>query len=126
MPYKNDLEAAHGRIAALEQQINPPEEKVKCDKCGDWDKKELGFAGIVFFYMCLLIGSCMTLSITHGDLGDCYIEADYNKDDNGDYTLFELHQEVNWGSDNRIGVFKTLEEAQKGAALIDCPLGHSK
>lgn len=116
MPYKSDLEAAHGRIAALEQELAakpaPEEKDVKCDKCGKVDWEAVGFFG----FFTAILGCLVALWVTHGDLGKCYIEESYGS--------YELNQVVSWGTDHDIADVPTVQEAIDIAKMLKCPLNH--
>jgi hypothetical protein len=131
MPYKNDLTAAHGRIASLEQQLEdkpepPKEEDVKCDECGEVDWNTAAPLTIFLGVVLAVLGMITAAFWSHGDLGDCYIESYYVTVEKGEPRVqrFQLSRAVDWGEDSRVGVWTTLEEAKKGAEIVQCPLNY--
>jgi len=130
MPYRDDLDAAYAQIHSLKQQLKekpPKEEKVKCKKCGDWDKPEIFGAALGLAIVCAFIAFIWITAGTHGDLGKCYIETRVHRSAENDKVgihKFWLSQEINWGTDNDIGVFHTLAEAKNAADMLGCPLVH--
>jgi hypothetical protein len=117
MPYKDDLKAAHGRIAALEQDLaaKPKEAPVqKCNRCKGilWDALvPLG---------CIVIAVVMVIATFRhwGARGDCYIENEWD-------ARFELNQDIALGLDHTIGTFDSVDEALSAAKKIKCSVNGS-
>lgn len=130
MPYRNELDAAHALIESLKRQLEerpePPEEeeKVKCKHCGNWDQPAIWGGSILLAILCAFIAFIWITAGTHGDLGNCYIEATGHYVDDNWVNQYRLSQEINWGSDNSVGVFDTLAEAKSAADMLGCPLVH--
>lgn len=125
-PYRNDLEAAHARIASLERQLAGKQEqeeeevRVTCPECGGWFR---GIAKTAFFsFLGLVIGLGIVVGFTLstrscGDLGSCYIRND--GDSQQGYLLMRT---VDGKNDMEVGEYGTIEAAVKDAKTIGCEL----
>jgi len=95
-----------------------PNDKRRCKECGGALSRIGGmfwslFGGALGIVLALTVSWLVWNGITERKpSGRCYIE--------GKELMFELHREIDWGSDQRIGTYRTMDEALEDAKKVGC------
>lgn len=122
MSYRDDLEAAHARIASLEKQLQdkppppPKEKKMRCHGCGGRGRR----IGRAVFAATLAVGVLLPLlyvignAITNRTVRNCYVESEA--------MTFNLMREIDWSNDRMLGRYRTMDELMADADRLHCPV----
>jgi hypothetical protein len=123
--YRNDIHSAHAKISSLEREkdelhkkLADKEKRVKCKECGGRWHRIRGLAVTVFWGVLAAVvglagaGFIYMAVVQNGPTGTCYVK--------GDGLTFKLVRTIDWGSDETIGTYRSMDEDLTDAEKVKC------